>query len=96
MGEYADLSHYQYSQNGSDSHNLLITALYNDTEIYVVEEDGTENLVDCLDAYESIILRVDIPKTTKQYLGFRADGEFFIYDINRDNINVADWIYLTE
>lgn len=94
MGEYADLPHYDYSENGTNEHNILITALYDDTEIYVVDEDGTENLVDYLDAYESMVLRVDIPETTEQYLGFWADGEFFTYDINRNYVNVEDWTYL--
>ena len=95
MDEYEDLPHYQYSKNGVNSHELLITALYDNTEIYMVDEDGSETLIASLNAYESMVLLVDIPKSTEQYLGFWADGESFVYDINQDYINVKDWTYLT-
>lgn len=96
MGVYAELPHYNYSQNGQNSHNILITAICDDTEIYVADKDGEQNFVDYLDSFESMVIRIDIPEITEQYLGIWVNGEYFTYDINRDTIDVADWIYLTK
>ena len=95
MGVYSELPHYNCSKNGENSHNLLITALYDGTEIYIVEENGEQMLVDYLDAFQSLVVRVDIPESTEQYLGFWADGESFVYDISQEYIDVTNWTYLT-
>ena len=95
MGVYSELPHYNCSKNGENSHNLLITALYDGTEIYIVEENGEQMQVDYLDAFQSLVVRVDIPERTEQYLGFWADGESFVYDISQEYIDVTNWTYLT-
>jgi len=95
MGEYAELPHYNRSENGSDSHNILITAIYDDTEIYVGNKDGEEESIDYLDAYGSMVLRIDIPDIPKQYIGILVNGEYFTYDISRASVDLKDWTYLT-
>ena len=65
-------------------------------ESYVADRDGEENFVDYLNSYESMVLRMDIPEITEQYLGIWVNGEYFTYDINQDSIDVADWVYLTK
>lgn len=72
----------------------MITAIYDDTKIHVADKDGAENYVDCLNLFESMVLRIDIPGIIEQYLGFWVDGEYFTYDINQEAIDVVHWTYL--
>ena len=90
------VSHYNLSSNAKYSQKILITAVLDNTFFWYEDENGNELWSEHLDAGESVVLKVDVPKTAKELMCININDEaVYYYEISEDTIYPDDWYYIT-
>lgn len=96
MDEYLFLPFYEISTS-ENARRVLITAVIDNTYFWYVDKNGEEVWSETLNAGESVILQIDIPKQTKEKLWLNVNNEAaYSYEINQNNIVFGESYYITE